>query len=189
MTDLWILHPDPALRSSFAKTLQQAWGNDAIEAIDPAKALQAKAGTLCVWLGDIGDATPAQQSVCLELSFLPPRLGEIVWQLQQALFRLRWPKKVTIGKAYLDTSTRHFHTGDTEVELTEKEVALLVYVAQSENAVTRADLLRDVWRYAADTETHTIETHIHRLRQKIERDPENPVFLVTTKDGYVVADD
>lgn len=159
-----------------------------VEAIDPAKAGQPKPNTLCVWLGDIGDATPPPQSICLELSFLPPRLSEIVWQLQQALFRLRWPKKVTIGKAHLDTATRHWHMDDAEIELTEKEVALLVYVAQADSAVTRADLLRDVWRYAADTETHTIETHIHRLRQKIERDPENPIFLVTTKDGYVVAE-
>jgi hypothetical protein len=187
MADIWILHPDRSLRSSFAKTLQQVWGEAGVEAFDPGKAPQPPTNTLCVWLDDMGDATPRAQSMCLEFSFLPPRLNEIVWQLQQALFRLRWPKNVTIGKANLDTATRHWQADGEEAELTEKEVALLVYLAQSDKPAARAELLRDVWRYAADTETHTIETHIHRLRQKIEKDPENPAFLITTKEGYHVA--
>ena len=71
------------------------------------------------------------------------------------------------------------------IRLTEKEAALLeILVKSNGQGVSRDHLLRHVWRYAPDVETHTLETHIYRLRQKIEDDPANPTIVVTDGDGY-----
>jgi len=74
---------------------------------------------------------------------------------------------------------------DRKVRLTEKETAILKYLYRSgEKVVTREVLLHEVWGYNAGVTTHTLETHIYRLRQKIERDPSAAELLVTEGGGY-----
>lgn len=69
--------------------------------------------------------------------------------------------------------------------LTEKEVATLQFLrAQPNFTATRAALQQHVWGYATDADTHTVETHIYRLRQKIETNPTAPQYVVTNDDGY-----
>lgn len=77
--------------------------------------------------------------------------------------------------------------GQAEIRLTEKErdILLTLYDAQGD-AVARHALLDHVWGYASGVETHTLETHIYRLRQKIESDPAQPVLLLTRDDGYIL---
>lgn len=73
----------------------------------------------------------------------------------------------------------------TDVRLTEKERDILHYLYMQEgDDVTRADLLGAVWGYAEGLETHTLETHLYRLRQKIEQDPSAPDIVLTTENGY-----
>lgn len=72
-----------------------------------------------------------------------------------------------------------------DIILTEKERNILLYIYEhKDGAVSRQDLLDNVWGYGANIETHTLETHIYRLRQKIEADPSQPQFLVTNEEGY-----
>ena len=72
-----------------------------------------------------------------------------------------------------------------KIRLTEKETAILKYLYRTgEKAVTRDVLLHEVWGYNANVTTHTLETHIYRLRQKIEPDPSNARLLVTESGGY-----
>jgi DNA-binding response OmpR family regulator len=72
-----------------------------------------------------------------------------------------------------------------KVRLTEKETSILKYLYRAgEKVVTRDVLLHEVWGYNAGVTTHTLETHIYRLRQKIERDPSNAEILVTETGGY-----
>ena len=72
-----------------------------------------------------------------------------------------------------------------KVRLTEKETAILKYLYRAEQKViTRDILLEEVWGYNSGVTTHTLETHIYRLRQKIERDPSNAQLLVTDSGGY-----
>ena len=72
-----------------------------------------------------------------------------------------------------------------KVRLTEKETAILKYLYRTgEKVVTRDVLLHEVWGYNAGVTTHTLETHIYRLRQKIERDPSSAELLVTEGGGY-----
>ncbi|MFO1243209.1 MAG: helix-turn-helix domain-containing protein [Rickettsiales bacterium] len=73
----------------------------------------------------------------------------------------------------------------TPVELTEKEASLLAALLQERHqAVSRESLLKDVWRYQAGVDTHTLETHIYRLRQKISEAGGDEKMIVTTPEGY-----
>ena len=72
-----------------------------------------------------------------------------------------------------------------KVRLTEKETAILKYLYRSgERTITRDVLLSEVWGYNSGVTTHTLETHIYRLRQKIENDPSQAAILVTEAGGY-----
>jgi len=75
-----------------------------------------------------------------------------------------------------------------KVRLTEKETAILKYLYRAGDKVVARDvLLSEVWGYNAGVTTHTLETHIYRLRQKIERDPTGAELLVTEPGGYRLA--
>jgi DNA-binding response OmpR family regulator len=72
-----------------------------------------------------------------------------------------------------------------KLRLTEKETAILRFLYRADQqVVSRETLLREVWGYNANVTTHTLETHIYRLRQKIERDPSCAQLLVTEAGGY-----
>jgi DNA-binding response OmpR family regulator len=72
-----------------------------------------------------------------------------------------------------------------KIRLTEKETAIIKFLYRAgEHVVGRDVLLHDVWGYNAGVTTHTLETHIYRLRQKIERDPAHAEILVTEAGGY-----
>ena len=75
-----------------------------------------------------------------------------------------------------------------KIRLTEKETAILKYLYRAgDKVVAREVLLDEVWGYNAGVATHTLETHIYRLRQKIERDPSDAVLLLTEPGGYRLA--
>lgn len=75
--------------------------------------------------------------------------------------------------------------GDRKIRLTEKETAILKYLfSAGEKVIGRDVLLNEVWGYNSGVTTHTLETHVYRLRQKIERDPSNAELLVTEPGGY-----
>jgi DNA-binding response OmpR family regulator len=74
---------------------------------------------------------------------------------------------------------------DRKIRLTEKETAIIKFLYRAGELVVGRDvLLHDVWGYNAGVSTHTLETHIYRLRQKIERDPSHAEILVTEGGGY-----
>jgi DNA-binding response OmpR family regulator len=74
---------------------------------------------------------------------------------------------------------------DRKIRLTEKETNILKYLYRANSSVVARDvLLHEVWGYNAGVTTHTLETHIYRLRQKIEPDPSNARILVTEQGGY-----
>lgn len=136
-------------------------------------------------MGDSFDAGKAQK-----IFSLPLKLGEIsdevIYYFKQAKIK-KSLKPLTIGdytllpqKNEMVSKVRNF-----AVKLTDKEMEILLYIAQNNvKRVKRSDLLHNVWRYSEGVETHTLETHIYRLRQKIEKDPTNPQLLMTDEEGY-----
>jgi len=91
-----------------------------------------------------------------------------------------------IGAYMFRPSSKHLvNEKGGKLRLTEKETAILRFLYRAgQQAVTREILLREVWGYNAQVTTHTLETHIYRLRQKIEDDPAKARLLVTEAGGY-----
>ncbi|HPD83377.1 MAG TPA: winged helix-turn-helix domain-containing protein [Alphaproteobacteria bacterium] len=120
----------------------------------------------------------------------PFRMGVIIDDIRHYLIRkkqLSALKPVKMGKFTLDplSSVLKHQKTDQIFKLTEKELDILIYLhTHQKKDVTKQDLLDQVWGYAENVETHTLETHIYRLRQKIESDPARPEFLVTSGEGY-----
>ena len=74
-----------------------------------------------------------------------------------------------------------------KIELTEKEVGILkCLISSGEEAVDRDTLLKQVWNYSSDVTTHTLETHIYRLRQKLEIDPSIPRLIISKGGGFKI---
>jgi DNA-binding response OmpR family regulator len=92
----------------------------------------------------------------------------------------------TIGQYSFQPSAKLLEANDGgKVRLTDKETSILKYLyRQGPKTITRDVLLKEVWGYNNRVTTHTLETHIYRLRQKIERDPSNARLLVTEEGGY-----
>jgi DNA-binding response OmpR family regulator len=78
----------------------------------------------------------------------------------------------------------HDQAANRKIRLTEKETAILKYLYRIGAVVDRDTLLGEVWGYNAGVSTHTLETHVYRLRQKIEPDPSKVTLLVTEAGGY-----
>ena len=91
-----------------------------------------------------------------------------------------------IGRFIFRPAAKHLvDAKGVKLRLTEKEAAILRFLHRAQRqAVPRETLLRDVWGYNANVTTHTLETHIYRLRQKIEDDPTEARLLVTDGGGY-----
>jgi DNA-binding response OmpR family regulator len=92
----------------------------------------------------------------------------------------------TIGPYSFQPAAKLLESPDGgKVRLTDKETSILKYLyRQGPKTITRDVLLKEVWGYNNRVTTHTLETHIYRLRQKIERDPSNARLLVTEEGGY-----
>ena len=91
-----------------------------------------------------------------------------------------------IGPFTFQPGSKHLiNEKGSKLRLTEKETAILRFLYRAgQSVVTRDVLLREVWGYNSNVTTHTLETHIYRLRQKIERDPAKSQLLITEAGGY-----
>ena len=89
-----------------------------------------------------------------------------------------------IGPYTFRPSAKVLTEGQKRIRLTEKETNILKFLQRAGHTVSREVLLHEVWGYNPAVSTHTLETHIYRLRQKIERDPAHAQLLVTESGGY-----
>ena len=126
----------------------------------------------------------------IEQFLLPARLGTVLDALHQAGRQL--PSLPLAGGLRLDPQARRLDLGGTAaVPLTEKEVEILVTLAtqaSATNPLPRAALMDTVWGYSPEADTHTLETHVYRLRQKLEG-AGVPALLLTGEGGYYLAQD
>ncbi len=116
-----------------------------------------------------------------------PRLGAILDRLDPArkAAHLVQPESVQIGPYLFYPAEGCLEAEGRQTRLTEKERDILLLLLEAKGGrVARKTLLDHVWGYASGVETHTLETHVYRLRQKIESDPAHPQIIVTEDDGY-----
>ena len=86
----------------------------------------------------------------------------------------------------IDKNERKIKKNNLEVQLSEKEINFLILFSKSKKPVTRNFVLKNVWHYSSESETHTVETHIHRLRKKILEKFGDNSFIKNNKKGYYI---
>jgi len=94
--------------------------------------------------------------------------------------------KVKINNYIIDLNAREMFSNKTKLKLTEKEVNTVIYLSMSDKPVSIYELQNKVWGYQLDMETHTVETHIYRLRKKILNIFEDGDFIINKKNGYQI---
>tara|TARA_S200000501_G_scaffold375772_1_gene428664 strand:- start:664 stop:1224 length:561 start_codon:yes stop_codon:yes gene_type:complete len=90
-----------------------------------------------------------------------------------------------IRKYNLDLNSRKISLKGKSLDLTEREINLIIFI-KDKNSVTIKELQKMVWDYSANLETHTVETHIYRLRKKIKETFSDENFITNTKNGYSI---
>ena len=92
---------------------------------------------------------------------------------------------IKIGEYNLDLNSRKISFGNKSLNLTERETNLIIFIKDKKN-VTVKELQKKVWDYSPDLDTHTVETHIYRLRKKMKETFGNESFILNTNNGYSI---
>ena len=92
---------------------------------------------------------------------------------------------IKIGEYNLDLNSRKISFGNKILNLTERETNLIIFIKDKKN-VTVKELQKKVWDYSPDLDTHTVETHIYRLRKKMKETFGNESFILNTSNGYSI---
>jgi len=94
--------------------------------------------------------------------------------------------QVKVGNYIIDLNSREILKSNTKLKLTEKEINTIIYLSKSNKPVSIEELQEKVWCYQSDIETHTVETHIYRLRKKILNIFSDNEFIISKKNGYQI---
>ena len=94
--------------------------------------------------------------------------------------------KVKVNDYIIDLNSREMFKKDYKLKLTEKEINTITYLSKSDKPVSIDELQEKVWSYQSDIETHTVETHIYRLRKKILNIFNDKDFIISEKNGYQI---
>ena len=124
----------------------------------------------------------------LDLKDLPLSLKKLLELINIKLIKLKFNQqsKIQINEYELDLNSKFFSKGDLKLKLTEKEIEVILYLNNKKVKHDVLDLQKNIWGYSADTETHTVETHIYRLRKKISALFNDDKFILTHKNGYYI---
>ena len=121
------------------------------------------------------------------LENLPIKLDKLIQTININFLKTNFIKKsdVKIGKYKLDLNSRKIILDNLSLSLTEKEVQMIIFIKSNSN-VTIKELQNNVWGYSSNLETHTVETHIYRLRKKMKDKFGDDVFIQNSQKGYKI---
>ena len=124
----------------------------------------------------------------LYLKDLPIPLKKLVELINIQLIKLKFNYQSKINfKGYdLDLNSKFLSKNNMILKLTEKEIEIILYLKKNINENTMLDLQENIWGYSSDMETHTVETHIYRLRKKISDQFSDKNFILSNKNGYFI---
>ena len=124
----------------------------------------------------------------LDLNDLPLSLKKLLELINIKLIKLKFNQQSNIIiKGYeLNLNSKFFSKGSLNLKLTEKEIEVILYLNNTKIKHNVADLQKNIWGYSADMETHTVETHIYRLRKKISDLFDDEKFILSHKNGYYI---
>ena len=119
---------------------------------------------------------------------LPLSFKKLLELINIKLIKLKFNQqsKVTIKSYELNLNSKFFSKGSLKLKLTEKEIEIILYLNNTKIKHNVVDLQKNIWGYSADMETHTVETHIYRLRKKISDLFDDEKFILSHKNGYFI---
>ena len=94
--------------------------------------------------------------------------------------------EILIGKYRFNINSREMFLKENKLKLTEKEISSIIYLFKAAKPVSIEELQSEVWGYQSQLETHTVETHIYRLRKKILKSFKDNTFILSKKNGYEI---
>ena len=94
--------------------------------------------------------------------------------------------QIKVNNYMIDLNSREIKNNNARLKLTEKEINTIIYLSNSSTTVSINELQEKVWSYQSDIETHTVETHIYRLRKKILNNFSDKEFIISKKNGYQI---
>ena len=94
--------------------------------------------------------------------------------------------EVKVNNYIINLNSREMFANNIKLKLTEKEINTITYLSKSNKPVSVDELQEEVWSYQSDIETHTVETHIYRLRKKIINTFDDNEFIISGKNGYQI---
>ena len=117
---------------------------------------------------------------------LPCKITKLIEKVNIKFIKLKTKEKasVSVGEYDIDLNARLLNFNSESISLTEKEINLITFLNNSKNPVSVYKLQTEVWSYKNKIETHTVETHIHRLRKKILKEFKKEDFILSNKSGY-----
>jgi hypothetical protein len=100
--------------------------------------------------------------------------------------KYNYQSKIKLNDYYLDLNSRNIAKKDKSLKLTEREMDIILFLNDKKKPQKINILQSQVWEYSSDLETHTVETHIYRLRKKINNKFKDNKFIISTDEGYII---
>ena len=118
----------------------------------------------------------------------PLQLSKILDKINVQLIKQRYnfQSKISIKNYNLNLNSRVISKNKKDLKLTEREVDIILFLKKKNKPNTIETLQNEIWHYSSDLETHTVETHIYRLRKKIREYFNDKNFILSNKDGYFI---
>ena len=126
--------------------------------------------------------------IFFDLSLFPIPIDRLIELINIQLIKLRFNQqsKINIKDYELDINSKFIAKNDLHLKLTEKEIEIILYLSATKTKYDVADLQKNIWGYSTNMETHTVETHIYRLRKKIDDKFNDQSFILSRKSGYFI---
>ena len=124
----------------------------------------------------------------ISLENFPIKINNLIEKLNIKFLKQKFTNqsKFKASNYLIDLNSRKISLNNLTLKLTEKEVNTIIYLLRNNKPIAIKELQKIVWGYQSDIETHTVETHIYRLRKKILNKFEDDNFLISKKDGYLI---
>ncbi len=124
----------------------------------------------------------------LNIDNFPMPLNKLLELINIQLIKLKfyYQSKISIKGYELNLNSKFFSKNDLNLKLTEKEIEIILYLMKVKTKHDVLDLQKNIWDYSPDMETHTVETHIYRLRKKISNKFNDQRFILSHKNGYFI---
>ena len=121
-------------------------------------------------------------------NFGPIKIFKLIEIINIELMKKNFSTQSSINiKSYtINQNSREMSSKDKKLKLTEKEINTIIYLSKIRKPVNIEELEKNVWQYQSNIETHTVETHIYRLRKKILQKFEDKNFIISKKNGYQI---